>query len=70
MILHAGFEISIRGLTELIVELTGFKRKIIWDAIKPDGQPRRMMDTTRARHEFDSQAKTGFHEGLQKTYLI
>jgi len=63
----AGFEISIRDLTELIVELTGFKGKITWDATKPDGQPRRMLDTTRARNEFGFQAKTGFREGLQKT---
>ena len=63
----AGFEISIRDLTNMIVELTGFKGKITWDATKPDGQPRRMLDTTRARHEFGFQAKTGFREGLQKT---
>ena len=63
----AGFEISIRDLTELIVELTGFQGKITWDATKPDGQPRRMLDTTRARNEFGFQAKTGFREGLQKT---
>ncbi len=63
----AGFEISIRDLAELIVELTGFQGKIAWDATKPDGQPRRMLDTTRAREEFGFQAKTGFREGLQKT---
>jgi len=63
----AGFEISIRDLTELIVELTGYKGKITWDTTKPDGQPRRMLDTTRAKNEFGFQAKTGFREGLQKT---
>ena len=63
----AGFEISIRDLTEMIVELTGFKGKITWDATKPDGQPRRMLDTSRAKNEFGFQAKTGFREGLQKT---
>ena len=63
----AGFEISIRDLTEMIVELTGFTGKITWDATQPDGQPRRMLDTTRARNEFGFQAKTGFREGLQKT---
>jgi len=63
----AGFEISIRDLTEIIVELTGFKGKLVWDATKPDGQPRRMLDTSRAWKEFDFQAKTGFREGLQKT---
>jgi len=63
----AGFEISVRDLTNMIVELTGYKGKITWDATKPDGQPRRMLDTTRARNEFGFQAKTGFREGLQKT---
>jgi len=63
----AGFEISIRELTAMIVELTGFRGKVTWDATKPDGQPRRMLDTTRAMNEFGFQAKTGFREGLQKT---
>ena len=63
----AGFEISIRDLTEIIVELTEFKGKVIWDRTKPDGQPRRMLDTSRARNEFGFQAKTDFREGLKKT---
>jgi GDP-L-fucose synthase len=63
----AGFEISIRDLTALIVEMAGFKGRITWDATKPDGQPRRMLDITRARNEFGFQAKTGFREGLKKT---
>jgi len=63
----AGFEISIKDLTEMIVELTGFQGKIQWDTTQPDGQPRRMLDTTKAREEFGFQAKTGFREGLQKT---
>jgi len=63
----AGFEISIRDLVELIVELTGFTGKISWDDSKPDGQPRRMLDTTRAEREFGFRAKTGFREGLTKT---
>ena len=63
----AGFEISIRKLVELIVELTNFKGRIIWDETKPDGQPRRMLDTTRAFKEFGFKAKTGFKEGLKKT---
>lgn len=63
----AGFEISIRELTELIVELTGFTGRIVWDASKPDGQPRRMLDTSRARSEFGFTAKTPFREGLAKT---
>ena len=63
----AGFEISIEDLVHLIVELTGFKGRIVWDKTKPDGQPRRMLDTTRAFKEFGFRAKTTFGEGLKKT---
>jgi GDP-L-fucose synthase len=63
----AGFEISIRELVELIVELTGFKGRIIWDKSKPDGQPRRMLDTTKAFKEFGFKAKTTFKQGLKRT---
>ncbi len=63
----AGFEISIRNLTDLIVELSGFKGKVVWDETKPDGQPRRMLDTTRAYREFGFRAKTPFRDGLEKT---
>jgi len=63
----AGFEISIRDLTELIVELTGFKGRVTWDTTKPDGQPRRMLDTSRAEREFGFRAQTEFREGLSKT---
>ena len=63
----AGFEISIRDLVALIVELTGFKGRIGWDKTKPDGQPRRMLDTTRAFAEFGFRARTNFREGLAKT---
>ena len=63
----AGFEISIRELVELIVEFTGFKGQITWDKTKPDGQPRRMLDTSRAEREFGFRAQTPFEEGLQKT---
>ena len=62
-----GFEISIEDLVALIAELTDFKGKITWDPTKPDGQPRRMLDTTRAFQEFGFKAKTGFREGLKKT---
>lgn len=62
-----GFEISIKDLVALIAELTGFKGKITWDTTKPDGQPRRMLDTSRAFAEFGFRAKTDFREGLQKT---
>jgi len=63
----AGFEISIKDLVDLIVKLTGFKGEIIWDTSKPDGQPRRMLDTARGFKEFGFIAKTSFKEGLQKT---
>ena len=63
----AGFEISIEDLVHLIVELTGFKGRIVWDKTKPDGQPRRLLDTTRAFKEFGFRAKTTFEEGLKKT---
>ena len=63
----AGFEITIKDLVELIVRLTDFKGEIRWDETKPDGQPRRMLDTTRAEIEFGFKAKTNFEEGLKKT---
>ncbi len=63
----AGFEISIKELTDLIVRITGFKGKIVWDKTKPDGQPRRMLDCRRAAKEFGFKAKTDFASGLAKT---
>ena len=65
--LGAGFEISIKDLVNVIVKLTGFKGKIIWDKTKPDGQPRRCLNTTRAEKEFGFKAKTPFEDGLRKT---
>ncbi|MBL8187591.1 MAG: GDP-L-fucose synthase [Acidobacteria bacterium] len=65
--LGAGFEISIKDLTEKIVGLTGFTGRIEWDATKPDGQPRRCLDTSRAEREFGFRARIGFDEGLQQT---
>lgn len=65
--LGSGFEISIRDLVSLIAKLTGFKGQIIWDTSKPDGQPRRLFDSSRAEKEFGFKAKTGFEEGLVKT---
>ncbi|HNV23476.1 MAG TPA: GDP-L-fucose synthase [Candidatus Omnitrophota bacterium] len=65
--LGAGFEISIKDLVALIVQLTGFQGKIIWDKTKPDGQPRRCLDTSRAKKEFGFIAKTKFENGLKKT---
>jgi len=63
----AGFEISIKDLVDLIVKLTGFKGKVKWDSTKPDGQPRRCLDTRRAYKEFGFKAKVKFEEGLIKT---
>jgi len=65
--LGSGFEISVAELANLIIRLTGFKGKLVWDVSKPDGQPRRRFDTTRAEKEFGFKEKTGFEEGLQKT---
>lgn len=63
----AGFEISIKELVDLMVELIGFKGKILWDTTKPDGQPRRCLDVSRAEKEFGFRAKIEFEEGLNKT---
>lgn len=63
----AGFEIKIRDLVELIAKLTNFKGKIIWDTTKPDGQPRRCLDTSKAEKEFGFRAKVKLKEGLEKT---
>ncbi len=63
----AGQEISIRDLAGLIIKLTGFSGHIAWDASKPDGQPRRMLDTSRAATAFGFVAKTAFEDGLGRT---
>lgn len=63
----AGFEISIRDLATLIARLTGFKGTLQWDASKPDGQPRRCLDTSRAFDRFGFRSATPFEEGLKKT---
>lgn len=65
--LGAGFEITIKALSELIAELMGFEGEIRWDASKPNGQPRRSLDVSRAREAFGFQAKTDFRTGLAKT---
>jgi GDP-L-fucose synthase len=65
--LGVGFEISIRDLAQLIAKLTGFKGKIIWDKKKPEGQPRRCLDTVKAVKEFGFKARTSLEEGLKKT---
>ena len=63
----SGFEISIKELAETIARLTGFTGNIRWDTTKPNGQPRRKLDTTRARDAFGFEAKTNFEEGLKRT---
>jgi GDP-L-fucose synthase len=63
----AGFEISIKDLAELIARLAGFKGRLKWDASKPDGQPRRCLDTSRATQEFGFKSSTSFEQGLART---
>ncbi|MFA5088271.1 MAG: GDP-L-fucose synthase [Candidatus Omnitrophota bacterium] len=63
----SGFEISVKDLVGLIVKLTGFQGQVLWDKTKPDGQPRRRLDTSRAEKEFGFKAKVNFEEGLKKT---
>jgi GDP-L-fucose synthase len=65
--LGAGFEITIQELAEKIAELTGFDGEIVWDSSRPDGQPRRSLDVSRAEREFGFRAKTDFDEGLRRT---
>ena len=63
----AGFEITIKKLSEKIAVLTGFSGKLRWDSSKPDGQPRRCLDVSRAKKYFGFEAKTPFDEGLKAT---
>ncbi|MBP9020548.1 MAG: GDP-L-fucose synthase [Syntrophobacterales bacterium] len=63
----AGFEISIRNLVDLVVELSGYRGRILWDESQPDGQPRRMLDTSRALAAFGFKAQTDFKTGLKET---
>ena len=63
----AGFEIGIRELAELVAQLTGFTGTLTFDRTKPDGQPRRMLDVTRAANRFGFRATTDFHTGLRRT---
>jgi GDP-L-fucose synthase len=65
--LGSGQEITIRSLVELIAELCGFHGKLSWDASKPDGQPRRCLDTSRARQAFGFTAETSLRLGLSET---
>lgn len=63
----AGFEITIKDLVEKITKLTGFKGEIRWDSSKPDGQPRRWLDVSRAKQFFGFEAQMSFDEGLKRT---
>lgn len=63
----AGFEISMRELAERIAALTGFEGELRWDSTRPNGQPRRMLDTTRARERFGFSATTSLEAGLART---
>ena len=63
----AGFEITIKELVEKITGLTGFKGQIRWDSSKPDGQPRRRLDVSKAKKYFGFEAKTSFDQGLKAT---
>jgi GDP-L-fucose synthase len=65
--LGAGYEISIKELVEMIADKTGFKGKLVWDTSKPNGQPRRQLDTTRAFERFGFKAQMPFDQGLQQT---
>jgi len=65
--LGIGKEITIRELASLIAELAGYKGKIVWDTSSPDGQPRRCLETSRAKKEFGFEAKTDFVKGLKRT---
>jgi GDP-L-fucose synthase len=65
--LGASREITIKELVDLIAQLVGYDGKIIWDTSKPDGQPRRCLDTSKAKKEFGFEARTDFKEGLKKT---
>jgi GDP-L-fucose synthase len=65
--LGSGNEISIRDLAEMIARLTGFQGKLIWDTTKPNGQPRRALDISRAEKYFGFKAQMPFEEGLRRT---
>ena len=65
--LGAGTEISIRELAELIIEVCGYRGRLVWDTSKPDGQPRRMIDSTEAQKAVGFAATTSFRDGLRET---
>ena len=65
--LGSGYEISIKDLAELIARLTGFSGRLVWDTSKPNGQPRRALDVSRAEQFFGFRARMPFEEGLRRT---
>jgi GDP-L-fucose synthase len=65
--LGSGYEISIKDLTEMIIKMTGFKGKLTWQTEKPNGQPRRGLDVTRAKELFGWSAQVPFEEGMKRT---
>ena len=65
--LGTGVETTIRETAELVAELTGFDGEIVWDTSMPNGQPRRSLDTSRARERFGFEARTSLRDGLERT---
>ena len=65
--LGSGMEISIMDLVELIARKIGYERNVVWDTSKPNGQPRRSLDISRAEGSFNFRARTNFEEGLYRT---
>jgi GDP-L-fucose synthase len=65
--LGTGDEIAIRNLAELVAEATGFRGEVAWDTSKPNGQPRRRLDISRARERFGFEARTPLREGIERT---
>ena len=65
--LGSGYEISIKDLTEMIARITGFEGKIVWQTDKPNGQPRRGLDVSRAKELFGWGAQVPFEEGMRRT---
>ena len=65
--LGSGEEISIKNLVHKIADVVGFRGRIVWDTSKPNGQPRRKLDTSRAEQRLRFKATTGFDEGLRRT---
>ena len=65
--LGSGYEIAIKDLVQMIARMTGFEGRLVWDTSKPNGQPRRALDVTRAEKYFGFRARTSFEDGLRRT---